>query len=180
MSDNDSELTTTQVFTTDRDMLNKLREKLANWFACGLSDTDVAEQFQSSATLTEFGRMLCLPDLVAVIRILMAERPEEKPEGMTKAELTKALKAIVPGKTYPRDVTVFEPDGRTVQFMLQSYLTGMYCSIALNGVLQCQTGDHNNKTLCTKLKGDLIKAQKRGARIEIGPVVPVKKDDADV
>jgi hypothetical protein len=82
--------------------------------------------------------------------------------------IDEQLKAIVPGKTYPRQVTVNEPDGHEVKFLLQSYYVGMYCAIHLDGgAIPHQVGDHNNTTFVRKLKKDLKVAIKRGATVEI-------------
>ena len=86
------------------------------------------------------------------------------------------LKEIVPGETYPGSVVITEPGGDVVKFLLQSYFVGMYCAIYPPNVTQpIQTGDHNNKTFVRKLKTDINKALKRGAKVEIGYVRPIKE-----
>jgi hypothetical protein len=87
-------------------------------------------------------------------------------------KLFEPLKPIKPGKTYPSYVKVTEKDGTTVEFHCNSFYVGMYCAIHLNGSSQpaVQTGDHNNKKFCTKLKQDLKKAYQRGATVEIGAI----------
>jgi hypothetical protein len=82
------------------------------------------------------------------------------------------LKKIKPGKTYPTSVTVTEPNGMVVKFLLCSYFVGMYCAIHLNGnsMPVSQTGDRNNIKFCRGLKRDLNKAIARGAVVEIGTI----------
>lgn len=89
----------------------------------------------------------------------------------------EALKAIVPGKTYPAEVIITETvEGKemVVKFCLQSYFVGMYRAVYLDGRLALQDGDHNNKSCVAGLKNDIQKALKRGAKVEIGTIRPVK------
>lgn len=89
----------------------------------------------------------------------------------------EALKAIVPGKTYPAEVIITETvEGKemVVKFCLQSYFVGMYRAVYLDGRLALQDGDHNNKSCVAGLKKDIQKALKRGAKVEIGTIRPVK------
>lgn len=102
---------------------------------------------------------------------------------MTEEEIKEVkaqLATIKPGENYPTNVTITETaDGKTVKvkFLLQSYFVGMYCAIYVgDGGMPHQTGDHNNKTLVTKLKKDISKALKRGATVEIGSLAPVKTE----
>ena len=83
---------------------------------------------------------------------------------------TEILKTITPGKNYPADVEVTEKDGMKVKFCMNSFFVGMYCAIYVNGNLATQTGDHNNKGFCAKLKKDLAKAIARGATVEISGI----------
>ncbi len=76
---------------------------------------------------------------------------------MTTAE---SLKAIIPGKTYPSEVTFTEqingkPD--VVKICMNSFIVGMYCAVYVNGQLVCQNGDYNNKRLASNLKKDIEK-----------------------
>jgi hypothetical protein len=89
--------------------------------------------------------------------------------------LSEQLKAIKPGKTYPRSVDITEMyDGEEmkIRFLLQSYCVGMYCAIHAGPGVPCQTGDHNNRNFVTKLKKDVVKAIQRGAKVEIGTIYP--------
>lgn len=79
------------------------------------------------------------------------------------------MKQIVPGKTYPSYVKITEKAG-ALEFFLNSFYVGMYCAIHLNGNIACQTGDHNNKTFCKKLKKDIANAITRKAKVEIGSI----------
>ena len=81
---------------------------------------------------------------------------------------------IKPGQNYPSRVLIKEKDGTEARFCLNSYFVGMYAAIYLNGELVAQSGDHDNKTFCRKLKKDIAKAQTRGATIEIMGIVPIK------
>ncbi len=81
---------------------------------------------------------------------------------------------IIPGKTWPANVEVTEKSGDVVKFCLNSFFVGMYCAIYVNGNLATQTGDHNNKGFCTKLKKDLKAALARGAKVEISGIYPIK------
>lgn len=90
---------------------------------------------------------------------------------------TDALKAIVPGKTYPDEVTVSEEvNGKSmvVKFCFNSFYVGMYCCVYINGNVAQQGGDHNNKSCIASLKKDLKAALKRGAKVEIGQIRNVK------
>jgi len=95
-------------------------------------------------------------------------------------QLEEKLKEIKPGKDYPSSVYIEEDTDKglmKVQFYLQSYLVGMYAAIYVNGSTSpAQSGDHNNKTFVTRLKKDLTAAIKRGAKVEIGPILPVKTE----
>lgn len=82
--------------------------------------------------------------------------------------ILKQLKEIKPGKTYPSYVTVTEPDGTVIEFICNSFFSGMYCAIYVNGSLGGQTGDHDNKKFCKKLKQDVKKAIARKAKVAIG------------
>lgn len=89
----------------------------------------------------------------------------------------EALKAIVPGKTYPSDVTVSEEfNGKpmVVKFCFNSFIVGMYCCVYINGNVAQQGGDHNNKSCIASLKKDLKAALARGAKVEIGDIRQVK------
>jgi hypothetical protein len=84
--------------------------------------------------------------------------------------ITEQMKQIVPGKTYPSSITnteTFKGKKMVVDFFLNSYFVGMYCAIHVNGQVASQSGDHNNKTFCAKLKKDITKAIARGAKVEI-------------
>jgi hypothetical protein len=87
--------------------------------------------------------------------------------------LKEQMKQIVPGKTYPSSITItetFKGKEMVVNFFLNSYFVGMYCAIHINGQVASQTGDHNNKTFCVKLKKDITKAIARGAKVDIGSI----------
>lgn len=84
--------------------------------------------------------------------------------------LNEQLEAIRPGKTYPSYVKVVEGDGTILEFHLNSFYVGMYCAIHVNGKVVMQTGDRNNKTLCTKLKKDLKGAIERKCTVEVGAI----------
>ena len=84
--------------------------------------------------------------------------------------IDEQMKEIVPGKTYPAYVKVVEKDGNIIEFHLNSFYVGMYCAIHFNGNVATQTGDHNNKGFCSRLKKDLVKAIGRGATVEIGSI----------
>lgn len=89
------------------------------------------------------------------------------------------LKAIIPGKTYPAEVTVrevFEGKPMTVKFCFNSFFVGMYCCVYVNGNVASQGGDHTNKTCISKLKKDLKAALKRGATVEIGDIRKVTSE----
>lgn len=89
----------------------------------------------------------------------------------------KRLDEIIPGKTYPTEVIIYERDeDGPVRFLLQSYIVGMYCAIHFpRARVPLQTGDHNNKTFVAKLKKDIKRAmEERNALVEIGMIVPVK------
>jgi hypothetical protein len=88
----------------------------------------------------------------------------------TQAKFETQLASIVPGKTYPSEVLVTEPDKHVVQFQLNSFFTGMYCAIHFDGKLATQTGDHDNKRFCRTLKRDLKAANVRGAVVSIGSI----------
>jgi hypothetical protein len=91
-------------------------------------------------------------------------------------ETKKALAKIIPGKNYVNFVEVTENDGTEVRFYMQSYIVGMYAAIHFKGAsTPIQTGDHDNKRFMRGLKKDLEKAIKRGAKIEFGSIIPVKK-----
>jgi hypothetical protein len=86
---------------------------------------------------------------------------------------TEALKEIIPGKTYPAEVTVSEEVNGTpmvVKFCFNSFYVGMYCCIYINGNVAQQGGDRNNKSCMTSLKKDLKRALSRGAKVEIGDI----------
>lgn len=88
-----------------------------------------------------------------------------------------ALKLIVPGKTYPDEVTISEEvNGKpmVVKFCFNSFFVGMYCCIYINGNVARQGGDRNNKSCITSLKKDLKRALSRGAEVEIGTIRQVK------
>lgn len=95
---------------------------------------------------------------------------------------TKALfDKIVAGKTYPHSVTItetFKGKKMVVQFHLQSYFVGMYCAMYGDGRLINQTGDHDNTKFVRGLKRDILKADKRGATIEISGIDSVKSLDS--
>ena len=84
--------------------------------------------------------------------------------------LKEQLKQIKPGKNYPATVKVTEKDGEVIEFHSNSFFVGMYCAMHINGTVAAQLGDHNNKTFVTKLKKDLVKAEERGATVEIGSI----------
>jgi len=89
--------------------------------------------------------------------------------------LDDQLKAIRPGKTYPRSVEITETDNgeeTQIKFLLQSYYVGMYCAIYTGPGVPHQVGDHNNRRLVTRLKRDIVKAIQRGAKVEIGTISP--------
>ena len=91
----------------------------------------------------------------------------------TQAQFDK----IVAGKTYPHNVKITEDyKGKkmVVSFNMQSYFVGMYCAMYLDGKLASQTGDHNNKGFVTKLRKDILAADKRGAEIEISGIDNIK------
>ena len=90
--------------------------------------------------------------------------------------LIEQLKAIVPGKTYPKNVKVTEKDGTVVTFHLNSFFVGMYCAIHINGSTMpaIQSGDHNNKKFVSGLKRDINKAIARGATVEICGISPIQ------
>lgn len=90
-----------------------------------------------------------------------------------------ALKAIIPGKTYPDEVTVSEEfNGKpmVVKFCFNSFFVGMYCCVYINGKVAAQAGDHSNKSCIVSLKKDLKKALARGAKVEIGDIRQVKTE----
>ena len=95
-----------------------------------------------------------------------------------KTAIRETMKKIVPGKTYPRRVTIreiFNNEPIEVIFILQSYVVGMYCAIYFpNTSTPIQTGDHNNKTFVTKLKKDISSAIDRNADVEISCIENVK------
>ena len=85
----------------------------------------------------------------------------------------KRLTQLFPARPYPTDVTITK-EGGTFKFCLQSYVVGMYCAIYAQGSSSpLQTGDRNNHSFVRKLKSDLKSAEKRGATVEIGQVLPV-------
>jgi hypothetical protein len=90
------------------------------------------------------------------------------------------LKQIIPGKTYPRGVTITETvDGKflEVRFLLQSYVVGMYCAIHFDRTsVPHQTGDHDNKKFVRSLKKDILKALERGADVTIESISPIVTD----
>ncbi len=89
----------------------------------------------------------------------------------------ETLKKIVPGKTYPAEVTVndtFEGKPMMVKFCYNSFFVGMYCCVYINGNVASQGGDRNNKTCMTRLKKDLKAALARGATVEIGDIRQVR------
>ena len=97
----------------------------------------------------------------------------------TSKEFKAKMAEILPGETYPRFVKITEKIlGKQCEvcFYLQSYYVGMYCAIHIDGGNARQLGDQNNKTFVTKLKRDIRKAIKRGAKVEIAKVSLVKKD----
>jgi hypothetical protein len=85
---------------------------------------------------------------------------------------------IKPGKNYPTSVTITEMvEGKEmeIRFLLQSYIVGMYCAIHFRkGDVPAQTGDHDNKKFVKGLVKDIKKAIRRGAKVEIGSIAPVK------
>ena len=94
--------------------------------------------------------------------------------------IKEQLKQIIPGKTYPRYVTITETvEGKfmEVRFLLQSYAVGMYCAIHFDRTsVPHQCGDHNNKTFVRSLKKDIEKALTRGAEVTIESISPIVKD----
>ena len=96
-------------------------------------------------------------------------------------ELKQQLAEIKPGETYPAHVMIKEKTDTgkdiSIKFLLQSYISGMYCAIHINGsdVPDVQTGDHDNKKFVTKFKRDIKKALERGGTVEIGDLRDVKK-----
>lgn len=89
----------------------------------------------------------------------------------------EALKAIIPGKTYPAEVNVEETIADVpskIKFCFNSFFVGMYCCVYINGKVASQGGDHNNKSCIASLKKDLKAALKRGAKVEIGSIRQVK------
>jgi hypothetical protein len=90
------------------------------------------------------------------------------------------LKQIIPGKTYPRCVTITETvNGKFLElrFMLQSYCVGMYCAIHFDrGSVPHQCGDHDNKKFVRGLKNDIARAVSRGAEVTIESISPVVTD----
>ena len=86
------------------------------------------------------------------------------------------LRDIKPGVNYPRMVIITETDGMVVNFYLQSYIVGMYCAIHFpDRDMPVQRGDNNNKTFVRELKATIKSAIKRGAKVEIGALWPVKE-----
>ena len=91
----------------------------------------------------------------------------------------ETLAKIIPGKTYPSDITITETiEGKpmVVKFCMNSFIVGMYCCIYVNGEVACQSGDNNNKSVVTRLKKDVKKAISRGASVEFGDIREIKKD----
>ena len=90
---------------------------------------------------------------------------------------TEQLKALKPGVNYPNHAFVDEMVAGqrvVIKFNLQSYVSGMYAAIYADNQLVSQTGDHNNKSFVTRLKNDLKRAIERGAKVELGQLVPIK------
>jgi len=116
---------------------------------------------------------------------------------MPATKVSEALQAqldnIVPGKSYPRYVSIREPnsqlqsDGKFqsgkedhIEFHLNSFVVGMYCAIHINGQVAIQTGDQDSRQFTRKLKKDIVRAvTERGAAVEIGSVAPVKTLTSD-
>ena len=93
---------------------------------------------------------------------------------LSRMKTQDALKAIVPGKTYPTVVDITEPDGKRVQLQMNSFEIGMYCAINLNSNMVSQGGHSNQKTFTQRLKRDIEKALSRGAKVKIGSIAKVK------
>lgn len=93
-------------------------------------------------------------------------------------ELQEKLKSIIPGKTYPRCVTITHKDDNTTdKFYLQSYFVGMYCALHINGAsMPVQCGDYDNKRFVRGLIKDIKRCAANGAEIEIGDICEVKHD----
>ena len=101
---------------------------------------------------------------------------------MNKQQIATAnakLRSIKPGVNYPTQVIIKERvNGKllTIIFNMCSYFVGMYCAVHINGHVATQTGDHNNKIFMAKLKCDIAKAIDRGATVEFGSIMPIKRN----
>ena len=90
-------------------------------------------------------------------------------------DLQTKLDSIIPGKTYPRTVTIEEIIDKKptqISFTFQSYICGLYCVVSINDEpanLASQSA-HKTKSFTTKFKKDIIKAIQRGATVTIGSV----------
>lgn len=89
-------------------------------------------------------------------------------------DLQKKLEAVKPGKTYLAYAKVTEVEGDVIEFFCNSFFVGMYCAVHVNGQVAQQSGDHNNSSFMRSLKKDLMKAEERGATVELGSVMPCK------
>lgn len=97
---------------------------------------------------------------------------------MNAKEATAKLDSIKPGINYPNYVTITERiKGKlqTIKFNLCSYMVGMYCAIYMGDAsMPVQTGDHDNIKFVRKLKKDIARAIKRGAKVEFGSIQPCR------
>jgi hypothetical protein len=99
------------------------------------------------------------------------------PTTKVSPELQAQLDSIIPGKTYPRYVSIKEEhEGKPVhvEFNLNSFVVGMYCAVSFNGETMSQTGDYDNRKLVRGLKKDIVKAIERGATVLIEGIAQVK------
>ncbi len=88
------------------------------------------------------------------------------------------LNDIIPGKTYPDYVCVSFKDFSTMMYQLNSFPTGMYCAMHMNGnrTPNMQTGDHDNESFLRTLKIELLKSLDEGAEIEFGPILAINQN----
>jgi len=88
------------------------------------------------------------------------------------------LNDIIPGKTYPDYVCVSFKDHSTMLYQLNSFPTGMYCAMHMNGnrTPNMQTGDHDNESFLITLKKELVKSLDEGANIEFGPILTINQN----
>lgn len=63
--------------------------------------------------------------------------------------------------------------------MIRNSTAGANCDAKPNGALATRTGDHDNKKFVKTLKRDINAAIKRGSKVVIGKLLPIKASMTD-